>query len=134
MYQLTFKWLSEKNFRRLSCVFDIMKTKVMKTTLLNKLLPCNNSTYYNIVWFSIKVTTLNSNFLMVYSSENILFLYLHFTWLYGLWNHQRILKNIHFENMIAGFLQRCQNPVRWNTPEIIHFQAWQKLIFTNIAP
>ena len=45
-----------------------------------------------IVWFSIKVTTLNSNFLMVYSSENILFLYLHFTWLYSSWNHQRILK------------------------------------------
>jgi hypothetical protein len=44
-----------------------------------------------IVWFSIKVTTLNSNFLMVYSSENILFLYLHFTWVYGSWNHQRIL-------------------------------------------
>ena len=33
-----------------------------------------------ILWFSIKVTTLNSNFLMVYSSENISFLYLHFTW------------------------------------------------------
>ena len=29
---------------------------------------------------------------MVYSSENISFLYLHFTWLYGSWNHQRILK------------------------------------------
>ena len=33
----------------------------------------------HIAWFSIKVTTLNSNFLMVYSSENISFLYLHFT-------------------------------------------------------
>ena len=31
-------------------------------------------------------------FLMVYNSENILFLYLHFTCLYGSWNHQRILK------------------------------------------
>ena len=45
-----------------------------------------------IVWFSIKVTTLNSSFLMVYSSENTLFLYLHFTWLHGSWNHQRIWK------------------------------------------
>ena len=43
-------------------------------------------------------------------------------------------KNSHFENMTAGFLHRCQNRLRRNTPEIIHFQTWQKLIFTNIAP
>ena len=43
-------------------------------------------------------------------------------------------KNIHFEKMTAGFLQRCQNSLRWNTLEIKHFQAGQKLIFTNIAP
>ena len=49
-----------------------------------------------IVWFSIKVTTLSSNSLMVYSSENILFLHLHFIWLYGSWNHQRILKKHSF--------------------------------------
>ena len=42
-----------------------------------------NEFVFTIVWFSSKVTTLNSNFLMVYSSENVLFLYLHFTWLYG---------------------------------------------------
>ena len=46
----------------------------------------------SIVWFSSKVTTLNSIFLIVYSSENTLFLYLHFTWLYGSWNHPIILK------------------------------------------
>ena len=63
-----------------------------------------------------------------------LFFYLHFTWLYGSWNPQRNLKNSHFENMTFGFLHRCQNWLRRNTPEIIHFQTWQKLIFTNIAP
>ena len=47
---------------------------------------------------------------------------------------KEIWKNSHFENMTAGFLHRCQNRLRRNTPEIIHFQTWQKLIFTNIAP
>ena len=36
---------------------------------------------------------------------------------------KEFLKNSHFENMIAGFLQRCQNSLGWNT-EMMHFQAW----------
>ena len=40
-------------------------------------------------------------------------------------------KNCHFENMRAGFLQRCQNLLRRFTPEIIHFQAWKKMILNN---
>ena len=43
-------------------------------------------------------------------------------------------KNSHFENRRAGFLLRCQNILRYFTPEMIHFQAWKKLIFTNISP
>ena len=42
-------------------------------------------------------------------------------------------KNSHFENITAGFLQRCQNLHRYFTPDMMHFQAWKKLIFTNIA-
>ena len=33
-------------------------------------------------------------------------------------------KNTHFENMTAGFLLRCQNSLRWNTPKQRHFQEW----------
>ena len=43
-------------------------------------------------WAVKKVTIPNSTFLMVKSWEIILSFYLHFTWLYGSWNHQRILK------------------------------------------
>ena len=85
--------------------------------------------YTAIVWFSIKVTTPNS--LMVYSSGIILFLYLHFTWLYGSWNHQRILKKHPFWKYDSWFSSDVSKPTSvkypWN-------QAWQKLIFTNIAP
>ena len=43
-------------------------------------------------------------------------------------------KNSHFENMRADFPLKCQNSLRWNTPEIMHFQAWKKNVFTNIVP
>ena len=70
-------------------------------------------------------------FLTVYSLENILFLYLHFTWLYGSWNHQRILKKHTFWKYDNWFSSDVSKPTLvkypWN-------QAWQKLIFTNIAP
>ena len=33
-------------------------------------------------------------------------------------------KNSHFEKMTAGFILRCQNWLRWNTPEKMHFQHW----------
>ena len=32
-------------------------------------------------------------------------------------------KNNHFENMTAGFLLRCQNSLRQNSPRMMHFQA-----------
>ena len=51
-----------------------------------------------------------------------LFFYLHFIWLPGWWHHKRILKKKHFENMTAGFLQRCQNSLWWITPEMILYK------------
>ena len=42
-------------------------------------------------------------------------------------------KNSHFENMRADFPLQCQNSLRWNTPEIVHFQAWKKNILNNIV-
>ena len=32
-------------------------------------------------------------------------------------------KNSNFENMRANFIRRCQNSLRQNSPEIMHFQA-----------
>ena len=42
-------------------------------------------------------------------------------------------KNSHFENMRAGFLLRCLNWLRWNTPEKMHFQEWH-FLFSPIFP
>ena len=41
-------------------------------------------------------------------------------------------KKIIFENMTAGFLLRCQNILRYFTPEMMHFQARKKMILTNV--
>ena len=46
---------------------------------------------------------------------------------------KEIFKNSHFENMTAGFLQRSQNSLWQITPEMMHFHARKKSIFTNIA-
>ena len=32
-------------------------------------------------------------------------------------------KNINFENMRVNFIRRCQNSLRQNSPEIMHFQV-----------
>jgi hypothetical protein len=42
-------------------------------------------------------------------------------------------KNIHFKNMTAGFLLRCQNLLRQIPPKMMHFQAWKNMILTNNA-
>ena len=42
-------------------------------------------------------------------------------------------KNIHFENMTAGFLLKCQNLLRQIPPKMMHFQAWKNMILTNNA-
>ena len=35
--------------------------------------------------------------------------------------------------MDAGFLLKCQNLLRYLTPEMMHFQAWKKLLeFRNM--
>ena len=41
-------------------------------------------------------------------------------------------KNSDFENMGASFLRRCQNTLRQNSLEMMHFQAWKKKFLTNI--
>ena len=42
-------------------------------------------------------------------------------------------KNSHFEKITAGFLLRCQNRLRWNTPEKMHFQE-RIFLFSPILP
>ena len=41
-------------------------------------------------------------------------------------------KNSHFENMRADFLRQCQNWLQQTSPEMMHFQEWQKNILTVI--
>ena len=76
------------------------------------------------VWFSINVTTLNSNYLMVYSSGNILFLYLHFTWLYGSWNHQRILKKHPFWKYDRWFSSEVSKVASVRNKLIMSLKYW----------
>ena len=38
-------------------------------------------------------------------------------------SYKEFWKNSHFEKMRAGFLRRCQNSLRQNSPVIMHFQA-----------
>ena len=46
---------------------------------------------------------------------------------------KEFLEDSHFENTTAGFLLRCQNLLRLIPPKMMHFQAWKKMILTNIA-
>ena len=40
-------------------------------------------------------------------------------------------KNRLFENTRASFLLRCQNSLRQNSPEMMHFQAWKEKEFNQ---
>ena len=93
-----------------------------------------SNTCYSIVWFSIKVTTLNSNLLTVYSSENILFLYLHFTWVYGSWNHQRILKKHPFWKYDGWFSSEVSKPTPVKYPWNHTFSGMTKIDFQQYCP
>ena len=76
-----------------------------------------------IDWVGKKVTILYSRFLIVKSS---VIMYFFTCILLDYVTHEMtkdFWKNSHFKKMIAGFLQRCQNTPRWNTPEMMHFQA-----------
>ena len=89
-------------------------------------------------WELQKETKVNSEFLLIKCSKKCFILLPTFYLIICLMIHEstckEFWKNSRFENMTAGFLHRCQNRLRRNTPEIIHFQTWQKMIFTNIAP
>ena len=87
-----------------------------------------------IVWFSSKVTTLNSNFLMVYSSENMLFLYLHFTWLYCSSNHERILKKHPFWKFDDWFSSELSKPTLVKYPWNHTFLGMTKIDFHQYSP
>ena len=96
-----------------------------------------NKSRKKILWYKLcsvkKMTNLNSTFCSIKSS-GIVFIFLPAFYLIILpMTHQRFFLNSHFKNMTASFLLRCQNLLRYFTPEMMHFQAWKKLIFTNIS-
>ena len=84
-------------------------------------------------WGPKKVTIYFPIFYLVKISENILlFIYI----LPGYVAHEitkEFWKSSHFENITAGFLLRCHNTLRWNTPEKMHFQEWI-FLFSPILP
>ena len=82
------------------------------------LLPCKYTVH--TVWFSIKVKTLNLNFVMVYSSENSLFLYLHFS----SWNHKRILKNYPFWKCNSWFSSEVSKLASVRNKLIMSLKYW----------
>ena len=45
--------------------------------------------------------------------------------------NKEIFKNSHFENMTTGFLQRCQNLLRYFTPKMMHFRHEKNMFLTN---
>ena len=95
----------------------------MQLTLCYGLIHKRDSKHRSVL-FSIKVTTLNSNFLMVYRSENISFLYLHFIWLYGSWNHHRILKKHPFWKYDSWFSSEVSKLASVRNKLIMSLKYW----------
>ena len=81
-----------------------------------------------IVLFIKKQTKVYSNFLLIKSSRNdVIFLPVLYL-VMSVMKAQKNLKNSKFENIRAGFLRRCQNSLRQSSPDIMHFQAWKKIL------
>ena len=76
-----YKWIHSKNFE---ARIKVIHPKYSKHWPYRLCVPKD--------WGPQKVTIYFLIFYLVKSSENILFFYLHFTWLCGSWNHQRFLK------------------------------------------
>ena len=69
-------------------------------------------------------TKVSPNILFMKSPQN------KFTFLPDYVSHEifkEFRKNSHFENIRADFLRRCQNSPRQTSPEMMHFQARQKI-------
>ncbi len=100
-----FKLLSHLSFFTVCCdifswlAFQVASKKLFVVTIVTKINERAKHLHLSrtILWFSIKVTNINSNFLMVWSLEIISFFYLHFSSLYGSWNHQGILEKHPFQ-------------------------------------
>ena len=92
---------------KLQCMYESSRLK-NQTDILSKLR------------FETKMTKVSSkNLLMKNCKNNFIFLpdYVFHESFKEFW------KNSHFENMRAGFPRRCQNSLRQNSPEMMHFQA-----------
>ena len=77
---------------------------------------------YDKEWELEKETKVNSEVLLIKSSGIILI----FTCILSDYmahdSSKKFLKNIHFANMTASFLLRCQNLLWYFTPEMMYFQ------------
>jgi hypothetical protein len=115
--------------------FVIASCYLNSTCEILHFLPLANKIGYNHFWIGlIKVwtiennTNLNSIFCVIKSSK-IDFISLPAFYLI-MW---LMTSSKNFEKMTTGFVLRCQNLLRWNTPEMMHFQAWN-FLFSPILP
>ena len=84
--------------------------------------------FWFIVWFSIKVTTLNSNFW--WCTVQKIFYFFTCILLDYMANEitKEFWKSIHFENMTVGFLLSCHNWLRWEISLLCHWNidSWKQ--------
>ena len=75
-------------------------------------------------------TKVNSNFSLLKSSKKYCYFYLHFTWIYGPWSNQTILKN---DQKIKRHIERLKPTSNWYKISI-HFCCTESLILNSKGP
>ena len=120
-----------KSQKQITLVTFLPKKMNKKLCFWDFLTFSGNKHFFTKDWGAKKIAIYFPIFYWGKSSGNILFFYLVMLLMKSLKSFEKIAR--YFKNMTAGFLPRCQNLLRYFTPKIMHFQAWKKLIFTNIA-
>jgi hypothetical protein len=85
-------------------------------------------------WAGKKVTILYSKFFIVKSSGIIQFFYLHFTWLCGSWNDQKLLKKLPFWRNDSWFSSEVSKSTSVKYPWNDAFSGMTKIDFDPYCP
>jgi hypothetical protein len=86
------------------------------------------------VWTIKNNTNFNSIFCLIKCSKLILFFYLHFAWLCGSWQHQRIFKKWPFWKNHSWFSSKESKLTSVKYPWNYAFSCMENSIFNIIAP
>ena len=119
-------------------LFNLAKCLTFKLNTKLGLLLCTNHIFI-LCFYIVKTGDLKSTqnwkrFLFSKKFKN--FVYFSTCILPGYMAHEitkEMWKNSHLKNMSASSLLRGKNILQYFTPEMMHFQAWKKLVFTNIS-